>query len=192
MHDQRPPFWIRHAANMLTISRMVFSLCLLMVAPLSGWFYAFYLLCGLSDMVDGWVARRTQTESALGATLDSISDALFVFAALVALAPAIHLEGWMWWWLGGIAAVKVGTLVIGFVKYRAFAFLHTFANKAAGALLFAFPLLYGLIGLRATAWLLCAFCSVAAVEELWITLRAKVLASNIRSAMSLRKGETIK
>ena len=51
----------KHIANIITGSRIVFSLSLLFIPLSSAWFYALYLLCGLSDMVDGTVARRTRS-----------------------------------------------------------------------------------------------------------------------------------
>ena len=57
----------KHIANIITGSRIVFSLPLLVIPLTSAWFYVFYLLCGLSDMIDGTVARRTNSVSEFGA-----------------------------------------------------------------------------------------------------------------------------
>ena len=46
----------KHIANIITGSRIVLSLPLLLIPLTSAWFYALYLLCGLSDMIDGAVA----------------------------------------------------------------------------------------------------------------------------------------
>ena len=53
----------KHIANIITGSRMVLSLPLLLIPLTSAWFYALYLICGLSDMIDGSVARRTKSAS---------------------------------------------------------------------------------------------------------------------------------
>ena len=53
----------KNIANIITGSRIVFSLLLLFIPLTSAWFYALYLLCGLTDMIDGAVARKTDNES---------------------------------------------------------------------------------------------------------------------------------
>ena len=53
--------------------------------------------------------------------------------------------------------------------YHSFSALHTYANKATGALIFAFPLLYALLGLTVSGVILCAAAFFSSVEELIIT-----------------------
>ena len=48
-------------ADMITGIRMVLSILMVFFPPFSARFYTLYLLCGLSDMLDGWVARKTHT-----------------------------------------------------------------------------------------------------------------------------------
>ena len=67
----------KHIANIITSSRIVLSLPLILIPLTSAWFYVLYLLCGLSDMVDGTVARRTSSASDFGARLDTLSDFVF-------------------------------------------------------------------------------------------------------------------
>ena len=59
----------KHIANIITGSRVVLSMPLLLIPLTSAWFYALYLLCGLSDMVDGTVSRRTNSASEFGARI---------------------------------------------------------------------------------------------------------------------------
>ena len=58
-------------ANALTLLRVLCSLCMVWTPALSPRFFALYIACGLSDMLDGWVARRTGTASPLGAKLEA-------------------------------------------------------------------------------------------------------------------------
>ena len=66
-------------ANLITITRILCSIALLFCTALSSCFYAFYITAGVSDMVDGWVARKTNTVSDFGSKLDTIAD-IFYFA----------------------------------------------------------------------------------------------------------------
>ena len=81
----------KHIANIITGSRIAFSLPLLFIPLSSAWFYVFYLLCGVSDMVDGTVARRTNSASEFGARLDTVSDFVFMTVALIKFVPYLHI-----------------------------------------------------------------------------------------------------
>ncbi len=134
-----------------------------------------YAFCGLSDILDGVIARKYGCASALGATLDSIADFVFVAAALFALIPALPWEKWMLVWAGGIALVRLMSLGTGWIKFHTFAFLHTYANKAAGAALYVMPLLVPLWGLAVPAAIACAIASLSAAEELVILVKSASL-----------------
>lgn len=49
-------------ANAITVSRIILSLMMVFTSTFSGMFYAFYLLAGLTDMTDGYIARKTGKE----------------------------------------------------------------------------------------------------------------------------------
>ena len=63
---------------------------------------------------------------------------------------------------------------------HAFSALHTYANKAAGALVFAFPVLNAVLGLTAAGVVLCAAALFSSIEELVITINAPVLCRDCR------------
>ena len=72
-----------HTANLLTISRIVLILPVLLLVSeeknLSNWFaLALFVLAGITDNLDGYIVRKTGTESPLGALLDLIADKLLV------------------------------------------------------------------------------------------------------------------
>ena len=103
----------KHIANIITGSRMVLSLPLLFIPLTSEWFYAFYLLCGLSDMIDGTVARKTNSASEFGARLDTVSDFVFMTVALIKFVPYLNIPTWLWIWIGIIAMIKIVNIVFG-------------------------------------------------------------------------------
>ena len=65
------------AANGITLLRIVGTVVLLFSAPMSPLFLWIYTLTGLTDMPDGWIARKTGTADDFGARFDSIADLLF-------------------------------------------------------------------------------------------------------------------
>ena len=54
-----------------------------------------YLICGFTDMVDGTIARRTNTVSKFGANLDTIADMTFLTVSLFKILPVIHMQKWL-------------------------------------------------------------------------------------------------
>ena len=152
-------------ANLITSCRILLSLLLLFFPALSPGFYGLYLAAGLSDMLDGFVARRTKTASPLGAKLDSIADIIFLAVCLIKLLPVLALPVWLWVWVGLIALLRLVNVVSGFVCRKKLVLLHTRANKLTGALLFLLPLSLGFLNLLYTAVPLCTLASFAAIQE---------------------------
>ena len=152
-------------ANLITSCRILLSLLLLFFPALSPGFYGLYLAAGLSDMLDGFVARRTNSASPLGAKLDSMADLVFLTVCLVKLLPVLTLPVWLWVWVGLIALLRLVNVVSGFVRRKKLVLLHTRANKLTGALLFLLPLSLGFLNIAYTAVPLCALASFAAIQE---------------------------
>ena len=122
-------------------------------------------MAGLSDMLDGPVARRTNTAGPLGAKLDTVADAFFAAACLIQLLPVLDIPGWLYVWIAAIALIKLINIVFGFAMQKRFVAVHSRANKAMGLLLFLLPLTLPFLDLSYTAPPVCAFASFAAVQE---------------------------
>ena len=163
----------KHIANIIMGSRIVLSLPLLFIPLTSAWFYALYLLCGLSDMIDGTVARRTKSASEFGAKLDTVSDFVFMTVALIRFIPHLHIPVWLWIWIGIIAMIKLGNAVWGFVRAKKLISPHTFLNKVTGLLLFLLPATISFIDLTYTLPIVCTVATVAAMYEVYFTYSEK-------------------
>ena len=163
----------KHIANIITTSRIVLSLPLLFIPLTSAWFYALYLLCGLSDMIDGTVARKTKSASEFGARLDTVSDFVFMTVALIKFVPYLHIPIWLWIWIGVIAMMKLGNAAWGFVCTKKFVSPHTVLNKIAGLLLFLLPVTISFVDLTYTLPIVCTLATVAAIHEVYDTYSEK-------------------
>ena len=163
----------KHIANIITGSRIVLSLSILFIPLTSAWFYALYLLCGLSDMIDGTVARRTNSASELGATLDTVSDFVFMTVALIKFLPHLHIPVWLWIWIGIIAMIKLGNVVWGFVRTKKLISPHTVLNKVTGLLLFLLPVTISFVDPAHTLPIACTVATVAAIHEVYFTYSEK-------------------
>ena len=163
----------KHIANIITGSRIIFSLSLLFIPLSSAWFYVFYLLCGVSDMVDGTVARRMGSASEFGARLDTVSDFVFMTVALIKFAPYLRIPVWLWIWIGGIAMMKLGNEALGFIRTKKLISPHTVLNKVTGLLLFLLPMTMSFIELTYTLPFVCAVATAAAIHEVYYTYLEK-------------------
>ena len=163
----------KHIANIITGSRIVFSLSLLFIPLSSAWFYALYLLCGLSDMIDGTVARRTSSASEFGARLDTLSDFVFMTVALIKFVPHLHISVWLCIWIGIIAMMKLGNVVWGFIRTKKLVSPHTVLNKVTGLLLFLLPVTIRFVDLTYTLPIVCTVATVAAIHEVYFTYSEK-------------------
>ena len=141
------------------------SIGLLFCPVFSAWFYGLYIFCGLTDMVDGTIARKTGAAGSFGAKLDTVADFLFVIASFVKLVPVIRIPMWTWIWVAVIAMGKLVNLVLGFTQMKQMPSLHTVANKATGLCLFLLPLTMSFADLRYTAPVVCVLATIAAIQE---------------------------
>lgn len=152
-------------ANAITGFRIIISLLMLRFAVFSPGFYVCYLAAGISDMIDGSVARRLGTSSSFGEKLDTIADFVFMAAALYKLLPAFGISKTIWIWIVLIAVIKLINVISGFAVQKQFVAVHSLANKLTGAVLFCLPLTISVIDIRYSAAFACAVATFAAIQE---------------------------
>ena len=87
-------------ANQITLLRMGLApvLVVLVLARETAWALAVFVVAGLSDVADGWVARRRDERTAAGAILDPIADKVLLTAGFVVLtwAPSLLVRIPVW------------------------------------------------------------------------------------------------
>ena len=152
-------------ANTITFFRIAAGIVLLFCPVFSPAFYVFYIAAGLSDMLDGFVARKTDSVSKLGARLDTMADFVFVVVCLIKLLPVLSIPAWLYGWIGIIALIKVINIISGFAVQKTFVAVHSTMNKATGLLLFLLPLTIPVFPLKYFAIVVCAAATYAAIQE---------------------------
>ena len=155
----------KQIANIITSCRIIGSIGLLFCPVFSASFYGLYLFCGLTDMVDGTIARKTGAASTFGARLDTVADFLFAAVSFGKLLPVIRIPVWIWGWAAAIAVVKLVSLIRGFHRRKQIPSLHTVMNKVSGLCLFLLPLTAAFAELRYTAPVVCTVATIAAIQE---------------------------
>ncbi len=176
---------INNLANVITISRIVCAVMLMFTTPFSWLFWSMYIYCGVSDIIDGKIARIMKQQSNFGAKLDSIADTIFVFSVIITIVSAVVIPSWLWTCVVIIMFVRVTAYLIGYKKHHTFSALHTYANKATGLLLFCSPILIYVLGITASSIILCVLAFLSSCEELLITILSKDLNRNGKSFLTM-------
>ena len=159
----------KQIANIITISRILGSIYLLYSPVFSFSFYIMYLFCGITDMIDGTIARKTKSVSELGARLDSVADSAFVAVSFVKILPLMEFPTWLWNWIVMIAIIKIGNVVWGLISNKKLVSMHTILNKATGLLLFLFPFTLRFIEPMYSSVIVCSLATVSAINEVYYT-----------------------
>ena len=112
-------------------------------ATADAWAVALLIVAGLSDWLDGKIARALNQTSRLGQVLDPAADRLYIAATIIALAVRDIIP----WWLVAILALRelvVGGALAVLKRRVGFGTLQvSLVGKAATlCLLYAFPLLF--------------------------------------------------
>lgn len=130
-----------YIADIITLTRIVGSIDLLSTPIFSKEFFVLYTYCGISDALDGFVARRLKTESKLGSMLDSVSDLTFYSVLLFKIWPTLHdvLPNFFFTIIWTIFGVRLSCYAYVLVKEKRFASEHFILNKLTGLLLFFTP-----------------------------------------------------
>jgi CDP-diacylglycerol--glycerol-3-phosphate 3-phosphatidyltransferase len=165
MNDQR----LVSLPNAITLARLA-------AAPVLAWLawremqaaFAVLLVPVLvSDVVDGWLARKLGVVSEIGATLDSVADILVVLAMVYAiwpLHPEVYLDhGWV---IIAVVAVWLVCHAASLLRYGRLASFHTHLIRAGIFAFSLFALVLFLIGFY--PWLLylaALVCTLGAVEH---------------------------
>ena len=156
-------FSVKRLPNDISAFRIAGSIGLLF-CNVSGWpFWTLYVLCGFSDMADGWLARRLHAETEAEAIWDSVADIVFVACCATRLLPVLEIPAWLWIWAGAIVIIKMVNQISALFVCKRFCFLHTVANKLTGLLLFLTvpALFWSMIPIAIVA----AMATFAAVQE---------------------------
>lgn len=179
---------MKHIPNMLTFARILLSPLLLITEPFTAPFYALYGLCGLTDFLDGKLARRLHAASRTGASLDNIADYTLMGCTLVKVLPALRLTLWVLCWALVMLAAHLASSVIAFVKYRKIVVLHTIANKAVGAACYSVPILAGFVGHSLLIGAVCALACFSVGEELYLIITSTRLEPDVRGVLLSNDG----
>jgi len=164
------------------------------------WAVGLLIVAGLSDWLDGKLARAWNQQSRLGQVLDPAADRLYIAATLAGLA----IRGIIGWWL--VAVLVSRELVLGVallaLRRRSYGPLQvSFLGKAATlCLLYAFPLLFlgdhggaAALTARVTGWAFAIWGTALYwwAAALYLTQARQVIAASGRHEAARGQGATL-
>lgn len=166
-----------HIPNALSLSRVALSAALIWVDPSSAWFAVLYLTAGLTDIADGWLARRLNATSLLGARLDTLGDAVFylVVTGQTLLHVRLPEDAALIVGVAAVALLRLSNLVLTRVRFGQWSSIHTLGNKAAGIVIFIAAPLW-IMDVDGRAWIAATAIAIAfltAIEETVIVTTAR-------------------
>ncbi|WP_343907445.1 CDP-alcohol phosphatidyltransferase family protein [Nocardioides aquiterrae] len=130
--------------NLLSLLRLAgvpVFLWLVLGPEADGWALALLAVMGVTDFLDGYLARRWGQTSALGQILDPVADRLYILAVVVGLA----LREVIPWWVALSLPLRDLLLwgLVPLLRTRGYSALpvHFLGKAATFNLLYAFPLL---------------------------------------------------
>jgi CDP-diacylglycerol--glycerol-3-phosphate 3-phosphatidyltransferase len=174
----------KHTANILTVLRIALTLMIPAFLDDRILCVVLFATAGLTDVLDGVIARRTGTSSRLGARLDSLAD-MVMFGVMIACA-VIWAGGALWVfvpYLIAVAAIRFVNLAIAAYRFRQFAIIHTWGNKLTGLLIFVGFGVYILTDSLIALIPVIAVAALSALEETVILLASSTLDVDRKSVL---------
>ena len=167
--------------NILSLSRILLSPVLFMIAGKKIMLFLLLSLIGLTDVLDGFVARKIKKETMIGAWLDSIADFVF-FISFIIYSVWFELEYMikLQYFIIVIITIKLLSVVTGFIKYRQPGLLHTIANKITHIIVFAGLCVFVLFRSTIIVEIGLTISILTALEELVILLIGNKYEPNIK------------
>ena len=131
----------KNLANFITSIRLVGAICILFTETLSRPFFIIYIISGITDALDGFVARKLNITSDFGRKLDSVSDLLFNGITLAKIFPIILAKTPSYIPILIYIAVAVRALCYLFIgiRFKQFSSRHTVYNKIISGMMFILP-----------------------------------------------------
>jgi len=163
------------------------------------WFVIVYIITGLTDVLDGWLARKFHWETDFGAKLDGFADIVFMLSLLGvvfgvlgrALLPQIEL--YVIIGVAVLALIKLVNLFYTKIKFKQWSTMHTLANKYTALPFYVLIPLFVLFTYDVPGWLnltllaLLGIVFFANLEETLILTLSKEYDMNTKSIFHLKK-----
>ena len=172
--------------NKLSFIRIIFSLLLFFTKPLSYLFFIIYLICSISDVLDGYVARKYNLVTDFGAKLDSIADMTMFLSLIIVLLPVLNFTLEIYVLILIIVILKIASAIYCYIKFKKLSTIHSYLNKITGLLIILIPVLLIFAPSENLIAIICIIATIAAIEEFLIIRYSQYLDINCESIIKLK------
>lgn len=157
-------------ANIITYTRIISTLFVIGSTPFSKVFFISYTYAGVSDVLDGLIARKTNTTSDFGAKMDSMADLLFYVSMMLKIFPSLLEKLPLYDWVLIYSTLAVRIIMYAYVGITRHDFMsnHTYLNKLTGFGIFFVPYMIVTKFFVAYATCVCSIAVVAALYEIFL------------------------
>lgn len=138
-------------------------------------FFISYTYAGISDVADGFVARKYNLSSSFGAKLDSVADLFFYISMMIKILPYLidFLPSYVMITIYTVFILRVMLYAyVWFTKHR-FLSNHTYFNKATGFMLFFVPYLIRAKFFPLYAGAICTVAIIAGGYEIELLIKER-------------------
>jgi CDP-diacylglycerol--glycerol-3-phosphate 3-phosphatidyltransferase len=174
--------------NILSFSRIMLSPIIFIVKENKTLLFSVLLLIGLTDILDGYIARKNKIRTIIGSWLDSLADFIFYILLVVYLILfEINVVNKMKYYVLIIITLKLFTIIICFTKHREIGFLHTLGNKITGLIIFIGFCIFILLKDTIVINIGIIISIISSLEESMITIVEKKYESDIKGIWEIKK-----
>ena len=177
----------KHLANIVSSSRIIGAVALFFCSSISKTFLAIYIFCGFTDLIDGPIARKTNSTSPLGASLDTVGDVATYLALTKILIMKKLVPDWILAWILSAGVVFGIGALISKKRFNKLYLPHTWLGKFFGGFVFVLPIAISLnIG---TPWMavICSVASIHSLELIYVQSKNKEAKDFVPSAFHIEK-----
>lgn len=177
----------KHLANIVSLSRVAGAIALFFFNSLSTPFLAIYVFCGFTDLIDGPIARKTNSTSPLGATLDTVGDVATYLALTKVLAMKKLVPGWILAWIISAGVLFGVGALISKHRFNKMYLPHTYLGKIFGGAVFVLPIAMQFMPGYIWMSVICTIATVHAFELLYVQSKNKTADDFVPSALHVKK-----
>lgn len=177
----------KHIANIVTLSRVIGAVVLFCMKTISTSFVVVYVLCGFTDLIDGPIARKTNSSSALGASLDTIGDVLTYLALTKVLVMQRLVPWWILVWILSAGVLFGACAILSKHRFKKLYLPHTWLGKIFGASVFVLPIAMQFMPGEVWMAVICSIATVHAFELFYVQAKSKEAKPFVSSAFHVNK-----
>ncbi len=173
---------MKNLANIISFSRILLALCLLFFLNNKIVYLIIFTVAILTDAIDGSIARKTNSESELGAALDDYGDITLALVNIISVFIWLKSKALVFVpFVVVLVILKVANAVILKVKFKKVTILHTFGAKITFVLLFFAIFVFLLFESTILIYITYSIAILTAIEEAIIHLTSSTYDANRKS-----------